>query len=705
MSGSLPQTKDLVNGAFTLVKEYTKLTADLAEEDYDYHMAFPAFRHQITRHSEAVVSLMDKFCQLLPAKRRVTLSSTGGKLTDPQRAAVMEAADSLLENVDGLLDELKGRRLSAKDQLSVKFGSELQGVVPSSSYSVFNAAGVSVLRPQLTFEHPVDNSPTPFRPVYYDEKGVRHVGEPGVHPFAERIKAVSVPSEQLLLKTETPYLSLVTCPLTFVDTVEDLEAVVAVLLNETEIAVDLEHHDFYSYQGFTCLMQISTRTQDFIVDCLKVRANMYLMAPVFLQPNIVKVFHGAREDVRWLQKDFGLYIVNLFDTSIALQNLHMPHSLAFAVDHFCQVKLNKKYQTADWRVRPIPAEMVSYAQQDTHFLLYVYDRLKQLLLNCEARASVGNMLLHVFQESRLLSLERYEKPHLDPDVTYKQALGRSLGGLSSSQLQVAREIFNWRDMAAREADDSPSAVMHISCVLSIATKLPTSANEVLKCCSPVSVAVRTNVMKLLQIVKDAIGSADSLKDGANGDVKPKPLPNVGVALRYMGVHRSMTGTLPSIEQRADTAFTVEDTHVVVRTEPSAWFETMRNVAAILRRKPYYPIALPGHDVVTRMSAVKRAREVEEMKVKGEGEGEEEEKRVHIDAEEPTVERENSSERGEGMAGPCLQEGLEVKDEVEEIDVPTQKPLELKEGAISLRQQYGTGSANRKKARLGKKNKS
>ena len=38
-----------------------------------------------------------------------------------------------------------------------------------------------------------------------------------------------------------------------------------------EIAVDLEAHSMRSYQGFLCLMQISTREMDFIVDLIKLR--------------------------------------------------------------------------------------------------------------------------------------------------------------------------------------------------------------------------------------------------------------------------------------------------------------------------------------------------------------------------------------------------------------------------------------------------
>lgn len=40
------------------------------------------------------------------------------------------------------------------------------------------------------------------------------------------------------------------------------------------------------------------------------------------------------------------------------------------------VQTDKKYQLADWRVRPLSEELMLYARTDTHYLLYVYDRLK-----------------------------------------------------------------------------------------------------------------------------------------------------------------------------------------------------------------------------------------------------------------------------------------------------------------------------------------
>ncbi len=35
---------------------------------------------------------------------------------------------------------------------------------------------------------------------------------------------------------------------------------------------------------------------------------------VFTDPNIVKVLHGADWDIQWLQRDFSIYVVNMFDT-------------------------------------------------------------------------------------------------------------------------------------------------------------------------------------------------------------------------------------------------------------------------------------------------------------------------------------------------------------------------------------------------------
>lgn len=67
------------------------------------------------------------------------------------------------------------------------------------------------------------------------------------------------------------------------------------LKHAQEIAVDLEWHGYRSFQGFLCLMQLSTREEDWIVDLLALRQTkggheaLEEMGEIFADPNIVKV--------------------------------------------------------------------------------------------------------------------------------------------------------------------------------------------------------------------------------------------------------------------------------------------------------------------------------------------------------------------------------------------------------------------------------
>ena len=64
--------------------------------------------------------------------------------------------------------------------------------------------------------------------------------------------------------------------------------------------------------------------KDFLVDCLALRRDMRLLEPVLSNPRICKVVHGGGNDVLWLQRDFGLFLVNCFDTEQACQARQLP---------------------------------------------------------------------------------------------------------------------------------------------------------------------------------------------------------------------------------------------------------------------------------------------------------------------------------------------------------------------------------------------
>jgi hypothetical protein len=143
-------------------------------------------------------------------------------------------------------------------------------------------------------------------------------------------------------------------PFHWVSTPNELQTLLDKLRKAPEVAVDLEHHSYRSFNGFVCLMQISTRDEDFIVDTLCLRGELEELNEVFTDPNIVKVsshlpghngfsfyvqvFHGAESDIVWLQQNFNLYIVNLFDTFHASKVLgkNIFHHLILAFI-FCRI--------------------------------------------------------------------------------------------------------------------------------------------------------------------------------------------------------------------------------------------------------------------------------------------------------------------------------------------------------------------------------
>lgn len=88
----------------------------------------------------------------------------------------------------------------------------------------------------------------------------------------------------------TKYLPIDKTKAIWVDTWEGVLQMLEELKKATEIAIDLEHHDFRSYPGLLSLMQISTREKDWIVDTLVPwRHKLEVLNEVFSDPTIVKV--------------------------------------------------------------------------------------------------------------------------------------------------------------------------------------------------------------------------------------------------------------------------------------------------------------------------------------------------------------------------------------------------------------------------------
>ena len=209
--------------------------------------------------------------------------------------------------------------------------------------------------------------------------------------------------------------------------------------------------------------------------------------------NDLQVLHGAESDVVWLQQDFNVYIVNLFDTFHASKLLDFPrHGLANLLEMYCDYVPDKRYQLADWRIRPLPQEMLDYARSDTHFLLFIYDNLRNALLDrSRSRSSSPSssshkpqhaLLTQVLTRSAETSLRVYVKEPYDAadgsgpggwDTLAKKwnkgalMAGGPGVGIGAMQREVYVRVHGWRERVAREEDESTRYVVlrHVHCIL------------------------------------------------------------------------------------------------------------------------------------------------------------------------------------------------------------------------------------------------
>ncbi|KAK3718724.1 exosome nuclease subunit [Vermiconidia calcicola] len=533
----------------------TRSASSLASEDLPFHRSLDSsLASRLDRQNARLLGLATGLLGAATATTETVRPPPSLKDVDSVESnwrAVVDVVDSLLERADTALDEFTGavKRLSP--------GADVQGVgsrMPKTSKIAAQLKAQEIDKPQLLFEHiPTNRERGPFKPLLATKphavaplvtEPVATDGDLQSHypqPYQLEIEQYQYPSSVYTEATPIPYHPFDATTATFVDTKESLDEMLQHLKQAKEIAIDLEHHDQRTYIGIVSLMQISTRDRDWIVDTLKPwRRKLQILNEVFADPGIIKVLHGAYMDIVWLQRDLGLYIVGLFDTHYAARALgYSGGSLAFLLKKFVNVDAQKQYQMADWRVRPLPQELFDYARSDTHYLLYIYDCMRNELIqrsDFSLPNQEGDKISHVLQRSSETALQRYEHPVYDlelglgPMGWYKM-LSRTPALFTKEQFAVFRAVHKWRDDVAREQDDSVHYVMPNHQIFSIARELPTNRAALLGIAQPTTQTVRLRGDELLSVIikaKQSGADGPEMMDVLNG---VEPHTSTGVAKR------------------------------------------------------------------------------------------------------------------------------------------------------------------------------
>lgn len=250
-----------------------------------------------------------------------------------------------------------------------------------------------------------------------------------------------------------------------VSTAQGLSELVSIITKEKELAVDVEMDSLHHYREKVCLIQVSTRSENWLIDPLALRDLSPLAEPLG-NPETLIVMHGADYDIRSLHRDFGIEVNNLFDTMIAARFAGITEfGLAALLKARFGVELDKKYQKADWSKRPLSQEMRRYATADTADLLPLYDQLRGELTR-------NGRISWLEEECRLVCQARVSEKEGPLFLACKGA-----GRLKGRSLAALEELLRLRDRHARELDRPPFKIIAAETLVEIAEKRPGSMAE------------------------------------------------------------------------------------------------------------------------------------------------------------------------------------------------------------------------------------
>ncbi|HEX3050204.1 MAG TPA: HRDC domain-containing protein [Aggregatilineaceae bacterium] len=309
-------------------------------------------------------------------------------------------------------------------------------------------------------------------------------------------------------------------PADYIRRTTELRRLVDRIRHQSLLAVDTESNSLFAYYERVCLVQLSTREQDFIVDPLALD-NMNPLGELLADPAVEIVFHAAEYDIITLKRDFKFTFSHVFDTMLAAricgwEKVGLGSILAEQFD----ILVDKKYQRADWSERPLPPSLLLYAQMDTHYLPDLRDRLVSEL----EKAGRLDEAREIFADLPNLSPAEH---HFDPEGFWR--IGQ-IQDLKRNQLALVRELYLLRDELARRRNTPPFKVFSDQVIIELARIAPRRLEDLYPIKGLAASLVRSYGDQLIQ----AIG---------RGRVAPVPRPprlrqpiDPEVQLRYEALH-------------------------------------------------------------------------------------------------------------------------------------------------------------------------
>ncbi|XP_044253836.1 exosome complex exonuclease RRP6-like [Tribolium madens] len=309
------------------------------------------------------------------------------------------------------------------------------------------------------------------------------------HPYKTRLLNFEPTVEQMSrVENIEPPKTLKETPLCDIVTKDNLQELITDLKSHKVIGVDVEYSD-HGYVALTCLVQISTSNKDYLIDAITLKDELHKLNEIFTNPDVVKIFHAAGNDLRWLQRDLGVFVINMFDTQIAMRALGYNKLGLDALLQVYNATKDKAMQRADFRRRPLPPKFKDYARLDSHYLITFYHKLKNELIDAK-------LLKDVYDNCNNCCKILYPKVE---DESYLSVL-RNVEEMHKRQLLVLEKLNDWRHRIAQYLDINVGCVLSKNKLETLVLQMPTDSSQIIKISE--SRHVKEHLGEVIQILSE-----------------------------------------------------------------------------------------------------------------------------------------------------------------------------------------------------------
>ena len=244
--------------------------------------------------------------------------------------------------------------------------------------------------------------------------------------------------------------------------------------DEKYITIDTEFLRERTYFSKLCLVQLAIPGDEnenaVIVDTLVNNLDLSPLYEVFKNPNVVKVFHAARQDLEIFYLDSGIFPYPLFDTQIAAMVCGFGDQIAYEtlVRQLAKQTLDKSSRFTDWSRRPLTDAQKKYALADVTHLRIIYETLSEKLLKTKRFKWVDEEI------KILVSPKTYD---FDPKNAWRRLKTKSN---SRRFLGLAASLAEFREVFAQTKNIPRNRVIKDDALLELASNKPKTIDELSK---------------------------------------------------------------------------------------------------------------------------------------------------------------------------------------------------------------------------------